>query len=62
MQQVQKSLWMLSMEPLGDDAQVEARFGQFGGSVTSMQYSCMLCVEHTMGLEIGWDAPDGIPR
>ena len=25
-----------------------------------MQYSCTLCVERTIGLEIGLDAPDGL--
>ena len=29
MQQVQKSFWTHSMVPLGDEAQVEARFGPF---------------------------------
>ena len=24
----------------------------------SLQYSCTLCVERTIGLEIGWNAPD----
>ena len=28
-----KSFWMHPMEPLGDEAQVEARFGPFGNSV-----------------------------
>ena len=27
-----------------------------------MQYSCTLCVECTIGMEIGLDAPDGTPR
>ena len=30
--EAQKSFWMHSIEPLGDEAQVEARFGLFGDS------------------------------
>jgi hypothetical protein len=30
--QAHKSFWMHSMVPLGDEAQVEARFGLFGDS------------------------------
>jgi len=29
--EAQKSFWTHSMVPLGDEAQVEARFGLFGG-------------------------------
>ena len=30
--EAQKLFWMYSMVPLGDEAQVEARFGPFGDS------------------------------
>ena len=46
----------------GDVGQVEARFGLFGDSVISTQDRCMICDEHTIGLEIILDAPDGTPR
>jgi hypothetical protein len=45
------------MELLGDEAQVEARFGPF--EVVLILTRCTVCAEHTIGLEIGWDAPDG---
>ena len=51
------------MEPLGDKAQVEARFGPFREIVLILtQDRCMVCVEHTIGQEIVSDAPDGTPR
>ena len=46
----------------GDETQVEARFGLFGDSANLMQHRCTVCVEHTIGSEIIFDAPDGIPR
>jgi len=30
--------------------------------LASVQYSCTLCVERTIGLEIGLEAPDVTPR
>ena len=30
--------------------------------LASVQYSCTLCDERTIGLEIGLDAPGGTPR
>jgi hypothetical protein len=39
------------MVPLGDEAQVEVTQG-----------GCMVCVERTIGLEIGLDAPNGTLR
>ena len=50
------------MEPLGDEAQVEARFGLSVIAQILTQDRCMVCVEHTIGWEIILDAPDGIPR
>ena len=50
------------MVPLGDEAQVEARFGLSDKELILTQDRCMVCVEHTMGLEIILDAPDGTPR
>ena len=44
---------------IGDEAQVEARFGPFGDSANDR---CTVCVEHTIGSEIILDAPDGTPR
>ena len=49
------------MVPLGDDAQVEARFGPFGDSANLMKDGCTVYAEHTIGLETILDAPDGTP-
>jgi hypothetical protein len=32
----------------GDEAQVEAHFGQFGDSAILTQYRCTVCAEHTI--------------
>ena len=58
----QKSFWTHPMVPLGDEAQVEARFGLFGESANLMQDRCTVCVEHIIGSEIVLDGPDGTPR
>ena len=50
------------MVPLGDEAQVEARFGLFGDSANVVQDSCTVCVERTIGSEIILYAPTGTPR
>ena len=47
---------------LGDEAQLEARFGPFDDSVILTEDQCMVYVERTIGLEIVLDAPDGTPR
>jgi hypothetical protein len=47
---------------LGDDAQVEARFGLFGDNANLMQDRCMVCAERTTSSEIVLDALDGAPR
>ena len=46
---------------LGDEAQVEACFSPFGDSANLDADRCMVCAEHTIGLEIILDAPDGTP-
>ena len=50
------------MVPLGDDAQVEARFVLSDIEPISMQDRCMVCDERTIGSEIILDAPDETPR
>ena len=50
------------MVPLGDEAQVEACFGLLDIVLILTQDRCMVCVEHTIGLDIVLDAPDGTPR
>jgi hypothetical protein len=47
---------------LGDEAQVDARIGPFGDSLILTSDGCMVCVEHTIDLEIILDAPDGSNR
>ena len=58
----QKSFWMHSMVPLGDETQVEARFGLSDIVLILTQDRCTVCVEHTIGSEIILDAPDETPR
>ena len=52
---------MHSMVPLGDEAQVEARFGLSNIVLILMQDWCTVCDECTIPLEINLDAPDGTP-
>jgi hypothetical protein len=52
-----KSFWTHPMVLVGDEAQVEDRFGPNLG-----QDRCTVCAEHTIGLKIVLDAPDGTPR
>ena len=47
---------------LGDEAQVEARFGPFGQVLILMQDRSTVCVKRTIGSEIILDTPDGTPR
>ena len=49
------------MVVLGDEAQVEARFGPFGDGANLTQDRCMVCAQHTIGLEVILDRPDGTP-
>jgi hypothetical protein len=44
---------------LGDEAQVDARFGLFGDSAN---HGARLSVERTIGSKIILDTPDGTPR
>ena len=57
-----KTFWTQSMVLLGEEAQVEARFGLFGDSANLMQDSCTVCMECIRCLEINLDALDGTPR
>ena len=47
---------------LGDEAQVEGRFGLLDMVLILTQDRCTVYVEHTIGSEIVLDAPDGTPR
>jgi hypothetical protein len=49
-------IWMHPKVLLGDEAQVEARFGLIGDS------GSLVCAEHTIGSEIVLDVPDGTSR
>ena len=50
------------MVPLGDEAQVEARFGPLEIVLMLSQDRCTVCVERIIGSKIILDAPDGTPR
>ena len=50
------------MVPLGDEAQVEARFGLSDIVLILTQDWCTVCVERTIASEMVLDAPDGTPR
>ena len=45
------------MVPLGDEAQVEPRFGLSDIVLILMQDRCTVCVERTIGSEIIWMHP-----
>ena len=49
---------MHPMVLLGDEAQVEARFGPFGESANLDADRCTICVESTIGMEIVLDATE----
>ena len=57
-----KSFWINSMVPLGDEAQVEARFGLSDILQILTQDRSTVCMKHTIGSKIILDAPDGTPR
>ena len=57
-----KSFLTHSMVPLGDEAQVEARFGLSDIVLVLTQDRSTVCIKHTIGSEIVLDAPDGTPR
>ena len=40
---------------------MEARFGPFGDSADLDVDRCTVCAEHTIGIEIVLDVPDGTP-
>ena len=50
------------MEPLGDEAQVQARFGPLRDRANLDTDRCTVCPERIIGSEIVLDAPDGTPR
>jgi hypothetical protein len=50
------------MELLGDVGHVESCFGTLETELASVQDRCMVCVKHTIWLEIILDAPYGTPR
>ena len=50
------------MVPLGDEAQVEARFGPLEIVLMLSQDRCTVCVKRVIGSKIILDAPDGTPR
>ena len=52
----------MSMVPLGDEAQVEARFGHWDILLILMQDMFTVCVKCTIGSDIILDAPDGTLR
>jgi hypothetical protein len=47
---------------LGDVGQVELVLVRLEIVLISVQDRCMVCAEHTIGLEIVLDAPDRTPR
>ena len=49
------------MVPLGDEAQVEARFGRLEIVLILTQDRSTVCIEHTIDSKIVLDAPDGTP-
>ena len=49
-----KMFWTHSMVPLGDEAQVQPRFGLLDIVLILTQDRCTVCVEHTVGTEIIW--------
>ena len=44
---------------LGDEAELEARFGRLEIVLILTQDQCTVCAEHTISLEIVLDQPDG---
>ena len=50
------------MVPLGDEVQVEARFGLLDIVLILTQDRCTVCIKRTIGSEIILDAPDATPR
>ena len=59
--EARKLFWMQSIVPLGDEAQVEAHFGNSDIVLILKQDRYTVCVERTIGSEIILDALDGTP-
>ena len=59
--EAQKLFWTHLIVPLGDEAQVEARFGLSDIVLIFKQDRCTVYVERTIGSEIILDEPDGTP-
>jgi hypothetical protein len=53
---------MHRMVLLGDEAQMEARFGYLETVLVSGQDRCTVCAKRTIGSEIIVDAPNGTPK
>ena len=53
---------MHPMELLHEVYHMESRFGPVGESISSVQYSCMVCAQCTIGSETVVEVPDGTPR
>ena len=54
--------WTHPLILLGDEAEVQARFGPFRDSANLDADRCTVYAERTIGLEIVLDAPDATPR
>jgi len=54
-----KPFWKHVLVLLGEGAQVDAWFGLFRDSANLDEDRYMVCMEHTICLEINLDAPDG---
>ena len=50
------------MELLDEVYHKESRFGLVGDRIVSVQDSCMVCAQCTIGSEIVVEVPDGTPR
>ena len=53
---------MHPMELLDEVYHIESRFCPVGDSIVSVQDSCMVCAQCTIGSEIVVEVPDGTPR
>jgi hypothetical protein len=53
---------MHPMEILEEVYHMESRFGSLGERFVSVQNSCMVCAQCTIGSEIVVEVPDGNPR
>jgi hypothetical protein len=50
------------MELVSDVGHVECRFIPYKIVLVSVQDRCTVCTEHTIGIDIVYDALDGTPR